>query len=98
MAHPLTDVLPDAVRKRLYAVAFVALVVFSAFQAADGDWKQFTGGVLGTLVTLLATANTSGTVLPKVDKGEGGHGDPIFFVAIAALLIAVLAICGVRIG
>lgn len=57
--NPLTDVLPAKVRKVLYAVAFLAAWIFAAFQAADGDWKQFTGAVLAGLVPLLAASNTA---------------------------------------
>lgn len=62
-ANPLTDVLPTKVRKYIYAIAFLALLVFTAWQAAAGDWDQFVGGLLATLVPLLAASNTPPPVL-----------------------------------
>src|SRR6478609_7029047 len=38
--NPLADILPTQVRKYLYAAVFLALIVYAAFQAADGDWGQ----------------------------------------------------------
>ena len=58
VTNPLTDVLPRKVRKYIYAVAFLALLIFSIWQAAAGDWEQFVGGLLATLVPLLAASNT----------------------------------------
>ncbi len=58
MNNPLTDVLPTKARKITYAVAFVALLVWSAVQAAEGDWSKVVGGVLTALVPLLAASNT----------------------------------------
>lgn len=55
--NPLTDVLSPKLRKILYALAFLGLLVFSAFQAAAGDWTQFVGSLLTSLVPLLAASN-----------------------------------------
>lgn len=58
-SNPLTDVLPAKVRRYVYAGLFVGALGFSAYQAADGDWKQFVGGVLTALVGATAASNTS---------------------------------------
>lgn len=57
--NPLQDVLSPIVRKYLYAILFVAALVFAAFQAADGDWAVFAGGLITSLLGLLATSNTA---------------------------------------
>lgn len=57
MTNPLTDVLPTNVRKILYAIFFVAFLLFTAWQAAAGDLALFVGGALATLVPLLAGSN-----------------------------------------
>lgn len=58
MNNPLTDVLPAQARKVLYALAFLALLVFTAIQASDGDWWEAVGSLLASLVPLLAVSNT----------------------------------------
>lgn len=57
--NPLYDVLPQKLRKIVYAILFVAAGIFAIYQATDGDWKQFAGGVLVFLVGLLAASNTA---------------------------------------
>lgn len=102
MSNPLTDAIPDALRKRLYALAFLAALVFTVYQAADGDWKQFVGGLLSALVTLLAASNTSGPLVPDAlkpkPKGDAGAMslDMVALIAVVALVVAALAIFGVR--
>lgn len=61
--NPLTDVLPNKVRKYVYALAFLALLVYSAFQAADGDLFEALGGFLTAFVPLMAASNTPPPVL-----------------------------------
>lgn len=56
--NPLNDVLPAQVRKYAYAVAFLALLVFTAVQTAQGDLLVALGSLLTSLVTLLAASNT----------------------------------------
>jgi len=58
MSNPLYDALPAQVRKVLYAILFVAALVFACWQAAQGDWLVFVGSVLTALVGLLAAGNT----------------------------------------
>lgn len=55
--NPLTNVLPPKVRLYFYAALFVAALVFSAWQAADGDWALFIGGVIGALGGATAASN-----------------------------------------
>lgn len=64
--NPLVDVLPPQVRKVLYAVLFVAALIFGLWQAAEGDWAEFVGGLLTSLLGLMAASNTGGS-------DDGGH-------------------------
>jgi hypothetical protein len=54
----LDDIVPAAYRKVVYGVLTLALLVFSIYQASEGDWSQFVGSLLTALVTGTATANT----------------------------------------
>lgn len=56
--NPLTDVLPRKARKVIYALAFLALLIYSAWQGAEGDWEQAIGSFLTAFVPLLAASNT----------------------------------------
>jgi hypothetical protein len=58
MNNPLTDVLPSKARKIVYALAFLALLVVTAHQGAEGDWWEAFGSFLTSLVPLLAASNT----------------------------------------
>jgi hypothetical protein len=70
MGNPLRDALPPAYRKTLYALVMVAGLGFSAWQAADGNWEAFVAGLITSLTTALATANTAGSLpIPKPPKG-----------------------------
>lgn len=53
--------LPAGARKVIYVVLLIVAAVFSAFQAAQGDWVVFVGGVLTALTGLLAASNTPPT-------------------------------------
>lgn len=59
-ANPLTDVLPARVRQIAYALLFVAALVFACYQASDGDWLTFTGGLITALLGATAASNTTG--------------------------------------
>lgn len=61
MENPLVNVLTPAVRKWLYALLFLAALVFSLFQAADGDWLVFAGSLITSLLGLVAASNASVT-------------------------------------
>lgn len=49
MANPLTDVLPPAVRKYVYALLALAALALAAYKASNGDWLEFAGLLLGSL-------------------------------------------------
>lgn len=57
--NPLNDVLPARARKVLYAVLFVLALAFAAWQASDGDWVEFAGGLITALFGATAASNTS---------------------------------------
>ena len=61
MNNPLTDVLPERARKVLYAVLFVLALAFAAWQASEGDWLEFAGGLVTALFGATAAANTPTT-------------------------------------
>lgn len=56
--NPLNDVLPARVRQIAYAILFVAALVFGVYQASEGDWKLFVGGLITSLLGALAASNT----------------------------------------
>lgn len=58
-SNPLTNVLPAKVRLYFYAVLFVAALVFAAWQAADGDWALFIGGLISALGGATAASNVT---------------------------------------
>jgi glucose dehydrogenase len=59
IGNPLYDVLPQKARKIVYAILFVAALVFAIWQASDGNWEIFVGSLLAALVGLLASSNTA---------------------------------------
>ena len=61
--NPLTDVLPSKARKYIYALAFLALLLYSAWQGAEGDWDTAIGAFLTAFVPLMAASNTQPPVL-----------------------------------
>lgn len=65
--NPLNEVLPPQVRKVIYAVLFVAALVWGAFQAADGDWLEFVGGLIVALTGAMAGGNVN---TPELDDGR----------------------------
>lgn len=70
MSSPLTDVLPDKHRKISYAVLFVLALGFAAWQAAQGDWVEFAGGLITALFGATAASNTAPAPAP-VDRSYG---------------------------
>lgn len=54
--NPLT-LLPDSVRRWVYAALWIASVVIAGFQVADGDWLKTAVFVLGALGFGMAQAN-----------------------------------------
>ena len=73
MNNPLTDVLRPEWRKTIYAVVFVLALLFSLWQAAQGNWVEFTGSLLGALVNLLAASNTPAPEVVQGEVHDGGH-------------------------
>lgn len=65
MNNPLYDILPAAWRKVLYALLFVAALVFAIWQASGGDWWVFAGSLITALLGLMAASNTSPTPPPN---------------------------------
>lgn len=55
--NPLHDVLPAKARKIAYAVLFVLALAFAAWQASDGDWVEFFGGLITMLFSATAASN-----------------------------------------
>lgn len=59
-SNPLTDVLPPTWRRYFYAVLFLAAIAFAAYQASQGDWLEFVGGLIVALGGgALPASNTS---------------------------------------
>jgi hypothetical protein len=56
MKNPFEQV-PAQWRLAAYCVLLVAATIWSCYQAADGDWDQFIGGVLTALINLMAASN-----------------------------------------
>lgn len=56
--NPLEDVIPSVARKYLYAILFLASLVWTIYQASDGDWSQFIGGLIVALTSATAASNT----------------------------------------
>lgn len=61
--NPLTDVLPSKARKYIYALAFLGLLLYSAWQGAEGDWAEAIGAFLTAFVPLMAASNARPPVL-----------------------------------
>jgi len=74
MTNPLTNVLTPKVRAWLYAVLFVASTAFAVWQASDGDWKKFVGGVFAALMGLVAASNASPTPTKAGRRAAGDAG------------------------
>jgi len=91
MTNPLIDVIPAAARRYVYAAVALAALLFGAYQASDGDWAEFVGAVIATLVSATAASNT-GT--PSAD--ESGAADVGLALLIVAVLGVALLLFGVR--
>lgn len=68
--NPLVDILPPQVRRSLYAIVFVAALIFGLWQASEGDWAEFVGSLLVSLVNLLAASNTPAPELDGAHRGR----------------------------
>lgn len=54
-----TDIIPAKARKYVYGFAALGLLLFGAWQAADGNWSVAAGSLLGSLVNALAHGNVT---------------------------------------
>ena len=57
----LVDVIPASWRRYVYGALSLLALVYAAWQASDGDWKAALTSLVGSAVTALAHANTTGT-------------------------------------
>lgn len=74
-SNPLTDLIPAAARKYVYGIVALAAVVFSVWQASDGNWTTFIGGIISALVNALALSNTfSPESDVAVERATEDHG------------------------
>ena len=62
--NPFTDVLPPVARKYAYAVATLALVALTIWQASDGNWFVFVVSLLTAVTSALAFSNTHTSSTP----------------------------------
>lgn len=74
MNNPLVNVLTPTVRKWLYAVLFLVSLVFSLYQASEGDWLIFAGSLISSLLGLVAASNASVTPVDTVQIGARRKG------------------------
>lgn len=55
----LTDVIPPAGRKYVYALVALASLVWAAYEASSGDWTAFIGGLIVSLSSAMAGSNVT---------------------------------------
>lgn len=93
----MTINLPPAVRVALYVLTLLGapVVVYLRARAIIGDLELTLWGAEVTAVSALAAFNVPTENTPHDDAG---HADTLLLVAIAAIVLAVLAIFGVRLG
>jgi hypothetical protein len=63
MKNPLKDLFPPQVRQALYALLSLVLLVWSIWEANNGDWQTAVPAIIAALIPLLAAGN--------VDTGGG---------------------------
>ena len=68
MNTPLTDVIPAKARKYVYALITLAALLWGVYEASDGDWKKFVGGLIVALTTATAASNTPNTQAGKAQE------------------------------
>lgn len=64
----LTDLLPPAVRKYVYAILSAGLYLYSLYLATQGDWAEFAVSTASALVTSMATANVDVETDPETEE------------------------------
>ena len=67
----LTDVIPAKARKYVYAVIALASLVWGVYEASDGDWQKFVGGLIVALTSSMAASNTHAEPTDAPEAGEG---------------------------
>lgn len=68
MTNPVTrflQSLPEKMRLAIYALLFIAGVVYAALQAADGDWRKAIGILLAAVAGGALPASNTPTVKAK---------------------------------
>jgi hypothetical protein len=58
MFNILIDIVPARYRKVIYALVALLALLFSIWQASNGNWEQFIFGVIASLTTTTASVNT----------------------------------------
>ena len=66
--NPLTAIPPKA-RLYVYAALTLAALALGAYKAAEGDWLEFVGLLLGSLGFGTAASNVQPTILGKAFTG-----------------------------
>jgi hypothetical protein len=90
MSNPLVDVLPPKYRKAAYAVLALAGLLYAAYTAAGGDWRQALGSLFASLVLGTAHANTLARPVHEPDAGPGHRGAAdLGFALLVAIAIGV---------
>jgi len=56
-SNPLTDIIPASWRRYIYALLFVAGIVYGAFVLADGDWRKAIGFLVASVLGGLMPAS-----------------------------------------
>jgi hypothetical protein len=74
LSDTVRDLIPAKARQVAYLIFAVALIVFGAWQASQGDWGIFIASVLGALVQLLAAGNVPNAP-PVEDVHTPEHGE-----------------------
>lgn len=54
----LNELLPPKARQVVYAVMALVVLLWGIYEASQGDWGQFVGGVVVMLTGLMAASNT----------------------------------------
>jgi len=97
MTNPLTDIIPAAARKYVYAVVTLAALALAAWQASDGNLETFIGSLVTALVTALAASNTSAPSAPSTPSAdESGAVDVGLGLLIVVVIAVTLLLFGVR--
>ena len=83
--------IPAPAKAAAYSFLLFMFIVFTCWQAADGDWAEFVLGVFSALGFATATSNVSHRK-HKPPTDERGHTTLELVLIAAAVAIVVLAI------